>query len=81
MGSPTVIGTFKSGSRPPSVTLEAAGVILTMGCSDSCPVYPGKHRDLDWELPDPAGKDLDEVRAIRDDIARRVDGLVTELMG
>ena len=58
----------------------AADVIVTMGCGDECPVYPGK-RYLDWELPDPAGKDLDEVRAIRDDIARRVDGLIAELLG
>ena len=58
----------------------AADVIVTMGCGDECPVYPGK-RYLDWELPDPAGKDLDEVRAIRDDVARRVDGLITELLG
>ncbi len=57
-----------------------ADVIVTMGCGDECPVYPGK-RYLDWELPDPAGKDLDEVRAIRDDIARRVDGLIAELLG
>jgi len=59
---------------------RAADVIVTMGCGDECPVYPGKHY-LDWELPDPAGKDLDEVRAIRDDIARRVDGLIAELLG
>jgi arsenate reductase len=57
-----------------------ADVIVTMGCGDECPVYPGKRYE-DWELPDPAGKDLDEVRAIRDDIARRVDGLIMELLG
>jgi protein-tyrosine-phosphatase len=58
----------------------AADVIVTMGCGDECPVYPGK-RYRDWELSDPAGKDLDEVRAIRDEVARRVDGLITELLG
>ena len=57
-----------------------ADVIVTMGCGDSCPVYPGK-RYLDWELADPAGRPLDEVRTIRDEIARRVDALVVELVG
>ena len=49
-----------------------------MGCGDACPYIPGS-RYIDWELPDPAGKPLDEVRAIRDDIAHRVATLVTEL--
>jgi hypothetical protein len=49
-----------------------------MGCGDACPVYPGK-RYLDWDLPDPAGQNLDVVRTIRDEICRRVDALVTEL--
>jgi protein-tyrosine-phosphatase len=57
-----------------------ADVIVTMGCGDSCPVYPGK-RYLDWELADPAGRPLEEVRSIRDEIARRVDALVRELVG
>ena len=56
-----------------------ADVIVTMGCGDECPVYPRK-RYVDWELPDPAGKELDEVRGIRDDIARRVDRLIGELL-
>lgn len=51
-----------------------------MGCGDACPVYPGK-RYLDWDLPDPAGKELDEVRAIRDEIDRRVRHLADELTG
>ena len=55
-----------------------ADVIVTMGCGDTCPVYPGK-RYVDWELPDPAGRPIEEVRAIRDEIAARVDALVTEL--
>jgi len=55
-----------------------ADVIVTMGCGDACPVYPGK-RYVDWELPDPAGKPIAEVRPIRDEIAARVDALITEL--
>ncbi|MEV5539426.1 arsenate reductase ArsC [Saccharopolyspora shandongensis] len=58
--------------------VEAADVVITMGCGDACPVFPGK-RYLDWELADPAGKGVDEVRAIRDEIARRVRDLLTEL--
>ncbi len=54
---------------------SAADVIVTMGCGDACPVYPGK-RYLDWTLPDPAGKPLDEVRPIRDEIDRRVRALL-----
>lgn len=59
-------------------TVEAADVVVTMGCGDSCPVFPGK-RYLDWDLTDPAGKGVDEVREIRDDIERRVLDLVAEL--
>ena len=50
-----------------------------MGCGDACPVYPGK-RYLDWEVADPAGQPLEVVRAIRDDIHRRVENLLTELV-
>ena len=56
-----------------------ADVIVTMGCGDACPVYPGKHYE-DWELPDPAGKPLQEVRPIRDEISARVEALLTELL-
>jgi arsenate reductase len=56
---------------------EWADVVVTMGCGDACPVLPGK-RYVDWELDDPAGKPLDDVRAIRDEIARRVEGLAAE---
>jgi protein-tyrosine-phosphatase len=56
-----------------------ADTIVTMGCGDSCPVYPGK-RYLDWVLPDPAGKSIDDVRSIRDEIDRLVRGLVDELL-
>jgi protein-tyrosine-phosphatase len=50
--------------------VEAADVVITMGCGDACPVFPGK-RYLNWELPDPAGKGIDAVRPIRDDIDGR----------
>ncbi len=58
--------------------VEAADVVVTMGCGDACPAFPGK-RYLDWELPDPAGKTLDEVRTIRDSIDERVRVLLTDL--
>jgi protein-tyrosine-phosphatase len=58
--------------------VRAADVVITMGCGDACPVYPGK-RYLDWDLPDPAGLTLDQVRPIRDEIARRVRDLLTGL--
>lgn len=55
-----------------------ADVVVTMGCGDECPFIPGK-RYLDWELEDPKGRPLDEVRATRDEIARRIDELIAEL--
>jgi protein-tyrosine-phosphatase len=55
-----------------------ADVLVTMGCGDTCPYFPGK-RYVDWDLPDPKGRPLDEVRATRDHIARRVDALVSDL--
>ena len=55
--------------------VEWADVVVTMGCGDACPVLPGK-RYVDWELADPAGKPVGEVRAIRDEIMRRVEGLL-----
>jgi arsenate reductase (thioredoxin) len=58
--------------------LRAADVVITMGCGDACPVYPGK-RYLDWDLPDPAGLDLASVRPIRDEIRRCVTTLLNEL--
>jgi arsenate reductase len=58
--------------------VQAADVVITMGCGDTCPVYPGQ-RYLDWDLPDPAGLPLEEVRPIRDEIARRVRQLLDEL--
>lgn len=58
--------------------VQAADVVITMGCGDACPIYPGK-RYLDWDLPDPAGLDLAAVRPIRDEINHRVRALVAEL--
>lgn len=58
--------------------VEAADVVVTMGCGDTCPFFAGK-RYLDWEVEDPAGKDLETVRAIRDEIRGRVESLLAEL--
>ncbi|GGS30152.1 arsenate-mycothiol transferase ArsC [Actinokineospora fastidiosa] len=59
--------------------VDAADVVITMGCGDTCPVFPGK-RYLDWELADPAGQSVEAVRPIRDDIDRRVRALLAELL-
>jgi protein-tyrosine-phosphatase len=56
---------------------RAADVVVTMGCGDACPVFPGK-RFEDWAVDDPAGKPVDDVRIIRDEIARRVDALLAD---
>ena len=66
---------------PTLLTTDAvreAEVVITMGCGDACPVFPGKRYE-DWDLEDPAGKDLPTVRRIRDEIERRVRALVDEL--
>ena len=60
-------------------TAYASDVIVTMGCGDACPVFPGKRYE-DWKLDDPAGKDVDAVRPIRDEIRTRVEKLVAELL-
>ncbi|WP_141287106.1 arsenate reductase/protein-tyrosine-phosphatase family protein, partial [Pseudonocardia saturnea] len=60
--------------------VEAADVVITMGCGDACPVFPGK-RYIDWELTDPAGKTAEQIRPIRDDIDTRVRHLLAELTG
>jgi arsenate reductase (thioredoxin) len=59
--------------------VQAADVVITMGCGDACPVYPGK-RYLDWELPDPAGKTPDQIRPIRDEIDTRVRALLARVI-
>jgi protein-tyrosine-phosphatase len=66
--------------RLTSELIEAADVVVTMGCGDACPYIPGK-RYLDWDLPDPKDRPAGEVRAIRDDIATRIAALVDDLDG
>lgn len=72
------------GSEVPQVwtddVVRIADVVVTMGCGDVCPVYPGK-RYLDWELDDPSGKAIEAVRPIRDEIEQRVRTLIAELEG
>jgi arsenate reductase len=58
--------------------VRGADVVITMGCGDACPIYPGKRYE-DWDVEDPAGKDLVTVRRIRDDIERRVVRLIEQL--
>ena len=58
--------------------VRTSDVVITMGCGDACPIYPGKRYE-DWELEDPAGKDLKTVRRIRDEIEARVDALLSSL--
>jgi arsenate reductase len=75
------VGIDLTDQTPKLLTWDAAqssDVIITMGCGDACPVFPGK-RYLDWKLPDPAGQGVDAVRPIRDEIRTRVAHLITEL--
>jgi arsenate reductase len=75
------VGIDISDQRPKVLTtdaVEASDVVITMGCGDACPVFPGK-RYLDWELTDPAGRGVEAVRPIRDDIEVRIRGLLAEL--
>ncbi len=77
------IGIDLGGRRPTALTrdlAEWADVVVTMGCGDACPYIPGK-RYVDWQLDDPAGRSPDEVTDIRDEIARRIEALVSELDG
>jgi arsenate reductase (thioredoxin) len=79
----TEVGVDLSDAVPTMLETEAveeADVVVTMGCGDACPVFPGK-RYLDWELPDPAGLPVEAVRPIRDDIDGRVRSLLRELLG
>jgi arsenate reductase len=59
--------------------VRAADVVITMGCGDACPIYPGKRYE-DWDLDDPSGQDLETVRRIRDELDRRVQRLIAELL-
>ncbi|TWV34541.1 arsenate reductase ArsC [Streptomyces misionensis] len=75
------VGIDISAESPKALTTEAvqaSDVVITMGCGDTCPVFPGK-RYLDWQLPDPAGQGVDAVRPVRDDIDMRIRKLMTEL--
>ncbi len=75
------VGIDISAQSPKILTTESvrdSDVVITMGCGDACPVFPGK-RYLDWQLEDPAGKGVDSVRPIRDEIEQRVRGLLSEL--
>jgi arsenate reductase (thioredoxin) len=76
------VGVDLSGELPKPLTdgsVRSADVVITMGCGDACPIYPGKRYE-DWELDDPAGKGLEEVRPIRDELDRRVRALLGELL-
>ena len=76
------VGIDLAGARPERLddaAVRAADVVVTMGCGDACPVYPGR-RYLDWEIPDPAGLSVERVRPIRDEIDRRVRALADELI-
>ncbi|MFC4563020.1 arsenate reductase ArsC [Nocardiopsis mangrovi] len=76
------IGIDLTGATPKVLTADAvrdSDVVITMGCGDACPIFPGK-RYLDWDLPDPAGKGVAAVRPIRDEIRRRITGLAAELL-
>jgi protein-tyrosine-phosphatase len=75
------VGIDISAEKPKKLTdamAQDADVIVTMGCGDACPVFPGK-RYVEWELPDPAGKSIEHVRPIRDQISARTQALLTEL--
>ena len=86
--SPSVVeamaeaGVDISGEVPKELTtgaVQEADVVITMGCGDDCPVFPGKRYE-DWELADPAGMGIDAIRPVRDEIRTRVEALVTELL-
>ena len=75
------VGIDITAQRPKELTddmAQVADLIVTMGCGDACPAYPGK-RYVDWDLPDPAGRSVEEVRPIRDDIEARVRALLADL--
>jgi arsenate reductase (thioredoxin) len=76
------VGIDISGQTPKVLTtdaMQASDVVITMGCGDACPIFPGK-RYLDWDLEDPAGKGVADVRPIRDEIKARVEALLVELL-
>jgi arsenate reductase (thioredoxin) len=75
------VGIDITAGQPTLLTVDAvrdSDVVITMGCGDSCPVFPGKRYE-DWQLEDPAGKDITVVRQVRDDIRSRIEALAAEL--
>src|SRR3954471_2936537 len=75
------VGVDITGHRPAKLeweTAESSDVIITMGCGDACPIFPGKRYE-DWKLEDPAGKGIDAVRPVRDEIRARIEKLLAEL--
>ncbi|WP_306231769.1 arsenate reductase ArsC [Agrococcus beijingensis] len=76
------VGIDIAGNTPKVLTVDAvreSDAVITMGCGDACPIFPGKRYE-DWELEDPAGKDIETVRRVRDDIRGRVERLLAELV-
>jgi arsenate reductase len=76
------VGIDISAQTPKTLTtdaVQASDVVITMGCGDACPIFPGK-RYLDWDLEDPAGQGVEAVRPIRDEIKARIQALLTELL-
>jgi len=76
------VGIDITGQHPKILTVEAvkdSDVVITMGCGDACPIFPGKRYE-DWELPDPAGQDVAAVRPIRDEIKARIEVLLGEIL-
>ena len=76
------VGIDISNNQPKILTTESvkeSDVVITMGCGDACPIFPGKRYE-DWQLEDPAGKDLETVRKIRDDIKSRIEVLLSEMI-
>ena len=76
------VGIDITGQHPKILTVEAvkdSDVVITMGCGDACPIFPGKRYE-DWDLPDPAGQDVASVRPIRDEIRARIEALLGEIL-
>lgn len=76
------VGIDITDQHPKILTVDAvrdSDVVITMGCGDTCPIFPGKRYE-DWDLPDPAGQGVDAVRPIRDEIKARISGLISELI-
>ena len=76
------VGIDISNNQPKILTTESvkeSDVVITMGCGDACPIFPGKRYE-DWQLEDPAGKDLETVRRIRDEIKSRIEALLSEII-